>query len=298
MKNLFSKLILAILLLFIGNASYAYSPKIIAHRGGSKEFPENTLIAFEKALEAGVDGIELDVQLSKDEIVMLYHPRDLSLSTEANGSIGDFNLAALKELDAAYNFDPQGNKSFPKRGQGYQIATLVEVLDKFPQQEIIVDLKSLPANKLINAIIKLVDEKQAWGRLVFYSTNEEHLEYFKQHKPEARLFENRLKTRQRLLTMRNEHVCCCKADSNYIGFELSREMVVEEAFALGKSTNKIHFKLWDNDAVECVKNSTNKSSKIFLFGINSKLAYEEAKKLKAYAIFTDEPAYLIKVIKP
>lgn len=290
------RLYLMFFLIITSISSYAHSPKIIAHRGGGVDFPENTIIAFDNALKAGADGIELDVQLSKDGEVMIYHPRDLSTLTEAKGAIDEFNANELRKLDAAYNFDPKNNKSFPQRGKGYKIATFSEVLDKFPNQEIIVDLKSLPADKLIDAIIKLVDEKQAWDRLIFYSTSEEHLDYFKQHKPEAKLFESRTQTRQRLLTLRNEGLCCCKNyNAKYVGFELDREMLVEESFALGKSTNKIHFRLWDQKAIDCIKNSTHKY--IFLFGINTKQDYEEAKQLNVDAIFTDKPISLMKDVE-
>lgn len=271
-KNHCLKSILLIYLILITSLSYAYSPKIIAHRGGGQEFPENTILAFEQSLAAGSDGIELDVQLSKDEVVILYHPRNLP-----QGKVSDFTA---KEI----------------MNKNQNIPTLAEVLDKFPHTEIIVDLKSLPADKLIDAIIKLANEKKAWNRLVFYSTNDEHLDYFKKHQPKARVFENRTQTRERLLKLRNENICCCmNKKGQYVGFELAREMQVEESFALGKSNNTIHFKLWDKQAIECVQNSLN-NPKIYLFGVNNKSAYEEAKRLNAYAIFTDKPAALIKEI--
>jgi glycerophosphoryl diester phosphodiesterase len=283
-----SKLII-LFIITMAVSSYACSPKIVAHRGGSKSLPENSINAFDNALKLGADLIEVDVQLTKDDEVVLYHPRDLSVLTEAKGSISEVNLNELKNLDAAYNFDPKGDKSFPERGKGYKIATLAEILDEFPNQEIIVDLKSLPANKLIESIIKLVDKKKAWDRLIFYSTNDDHLKYLMKNKPEARLFENRAQTRERLLVFRNQNTCCCqKNDSRYIGFELDREMLVEESFALGKSSNKIHFRLWDKDVIECIKASTTEDIKIFLFGINSKQDYEEAKRLNVYAVFTDK----------
>ena len=160
--------------------SYTVFPKIIAHRGGKNNFPENTIVAFENAINVGSDGIEIDVQLSKDGIVVLYHPNDLASQTNGKGLISAWNYQDLEALDAAYNFDPKSNKSFPERGKGYKIPAFAEVLNKFPNLEIIVDLKSLPVKPLVDAIIKLVDEKNAWQRLIFYSTNIEHLNYFKE----------------------------------------------------------------------------------------------------------------------
>jgi glycerophosphoryl diester phosphodiesterase len=263
-----------ILLVFISNTAFAHSPKIFAHRGGSQEFSENTISAFEESIKAGADGIELDVQLTKDGVVVLYHPREL-----ANKEISELTLAELQKINL-------------------QIPTLVEIIDKFPGIEIVVDLKSLPANELIDSITKLVDQKNAWDRLVFYSTNDEHIDYLKEKKPSTKVFENRKFTRERLLKMRNENICCCvNKSTKYAGFELNRDMVVEESFALGKSNNKINFKLWDPKSMQCFNNSLQNPAKIFLFGINSKEAYKQAKELGAYAVFTDKPKALIESIK-
>ncbi|MEK6733775.1 MAG: glycerophosphodiester phosphodiesterase family protein [Pseudomonadota bacterium] len=273
MLNSFIKYI--VLIFFISSSAFAHSPKIFAHRGGGKEFPENTILAFEESIKAGADGIELDVQVTKDKLVVLYHPRYIN----EKAAVSDFNYVALQKINP-------------------QIPTLEEVIDKFPNAEIIVDLKSLPKEDLIDSVIKLVDKKNAWSRLIFYSTNDEHIEYLKQKKPNAMVFESRKLTRERLLKMRNEDTCCCiDKTSQYAGFELNREMIVEESFVLGKSNNKISFKLWDPKAMQCFNNSLQNPARIFLFGINNKKDYEEAKDLGAYAVFTDRPKALIELIK-
>jgi glycerophosphoryl diester phosphodiesterase len=292
------KAILATVTVFCVSSSYAYSPKIMAHRGGKSNFPENTIYAFEQALQIGSDGLEIDVQVTKDEIVVLYHPHDLSVLTNGSGPVSAMSYKKIYMLDAAYNFDPSGDKLYPERGNGHRIPTLSQVLEKFPDIEIIVDLKSVPTKSLIDAVIRVVNEKNAWDKLIFYSTNDEHLQYLKQVKPYANLFESRKTTRQRLLSLRNEGLCCCKDNSShFVGFELAREMVVEESFMLGTDRNKIRFKLWDQKAVECAKETKGNDLKIYLFGINKIQDYNEAKKLGAYAIFTDTPSTIIKQLQ-
>ena len=69
-----------------------------AHRGFSGQFPENTMLAFEKAVEAGADGIELDVQLSKDGEVVVIHDEELSRTTNGTGFVKDYTLKQLKKL--------------------------------------------------------------------------------------------------------------------------------------------------------------------------------------------------------
>lgn len=73
---------------------------IYAHRGSSGKYPENTMLAFEKAVEEGCDGIELDVQLTKDGRVVVIHDEDVMRTTGAEGAVRDYTLEELKKLDA------------------------------------------------------------------------------------------------------------------------------------------------------------------------------------------------------
>jgi len=93
----------------------------VAHRGASGSFPENTLLAFEKAIEARAEMIELDCQLSGDGHIVVYHDERLHRTTGARGAVKDKTLVELKKLDAG----KWRKKSFC----GQQILTLEEVLD-------------------------------------------------------------------------------------------------------------------------------------------------------------------------
>jgi len=74
--------------------------KVFAHRGFSGKYPENTMLSFEKALEAGADGIELDIHLSKDNEVMVIHDESLERTTGRVGLVGDFTRAELENINA------------------------------------------------------------------------------------------------------------------------------------------------------------------------------------------------------
>lgn len=73
---------------------------VIAHRGFSGLYPENTMLAFEKAIEVGADGIELDVHLSKDGQVMIMHDEALKRTTGLDGVISDYTRAELEKISA------------------------------------------------------------------------------------------------------------------------------------------------------------------------------------------------------
>ena len=74
-------------------------PLIIAHRGWSGRYPENTLIAFEKALELPVDGIEFDLRLTADDRIVVSHEPKVDLRSNGTGTIAEMTLAELKKLD-------------------------------------------------------------------------------------------------------------------------------------------------------------------------------------------------------
>ena len=93
---------------------------IIAHRGASAYYPENTLPSFEGAIAMGADMVELDVQLTSDKEVVVFHDEKISRCTDGRGKIADHTLAKLKKLDAGSWFD--------KKFQNTRIPTLAEVL--------------------------------------------------------------------------------------------------------------------------------------------------------------------------
>ncbi len=91
---------------------------IYAHRGASLSAPENTLAAFLAAIEAGADGIELDIQSSQDRVPVVIHDRELARTTGARGTTDGLPVAELQKLDA---------------GAGERIPTLAEVLAVVPE---------------------------------------------------------------------------------------------------------------------------------------------------------------------
>lgn len=80
--------------------------QIIAHRGSKGTRPENTLLAFQAALDAGADGIETDVQLSRDHQMIIMHDEQVDRTTTGTGLVRELTLAQLKALDAGIRVDP------------------------------------------------------------------------------------------------------------------------------------------------------------------------------------------------
>ena len=96
-------------------------PWIIAHRGASGHAPENTLAAFERAVELGAVFIETDLRLTRDARFVAIHDSTLERTTNGQGKVQDFTLAELRQLDAGSWFGPEF--------AGQRIPTLDEILE-------------------------------------------------------------------------------------------------------------------------------------------------------------------------
>lgn len=114
-------------------------PQVFAHRGGCDLGPENTIAAFDIGMGTGADGLELDVHLSADGVVVVHHDPTLDRTTDATGPLAARTAAELARVDAGYRFVRDG--AFPFRGTGNGIPTLAEVLRRYPGVPIIVEMK-------------------------------------------------------------------------------------------------------------------------------------------------------------
>jgi glycerophosphoryl diester phosphodiesterase len=114
-------------------------PQVFAHRGGCALGPENTLAAFDIGVQAGADGLELDVHLSADGVPVVHHDSMLDRTTSASGPLAVRTSAELARVDAGCRFAASGE--FPFRHQGVGIPSLGDVLRKYPDVPIIIEMK-------------------------------------------------------------------------------------------------------------------------------------------------------------
>ena len=87
--------------------------KVFGHRGFSGEYPENTMLAFQKAVEAGCEGIELDVQLTKDLVPVIMHDEKVDRTTDGSGYIYDLKIRQTSDSDSerVFGVDGRGGRS-------------------------------------------------------------------------------------------------------------------------------------------------------------------------------------------
>ena len=79
----------------------------IAHRGFSSQYPENTLLAFQKALDLGVTWIEFDLQITQDGHLVVMHDRTVDRTTNGVGTVSDLTLSRVQALNAGEKFSPE-----------------------------------------------------------------------------------------------------------------------------------------------------------------------------------------------
>lgn len=121
----------------------AHRPLVYAHRGGAALRPENTIASFDNGLSLGADGLELDVHLSRDGVVVVHHDRTLDRTTNARGPVSAQSADELAAVDAGHWFRGQGDGAaqFPFRGQGLGVPRLRDVLGRYPGIPMIIELK-------------------------------------------------------------------------------------------------------------------------------------------------------------
>jgi len=154
----------------------------IAHRGSSGSYPENTRLAFEKAMEAGADMIEMDCQLSKDGHVVVFHDERLQRTTGAKGYVKDKTLRQLKKLDAGAWF----KKSF----KGEKVLTLEEVMEIVAgKADLNLEIKHVPRGPvgLELKILFILSHYDYLERAIFSSFDYRSLGRVRELAPDARI---------------------------------------------------------------------------------------------------------------
>lgn len=154
--------------------------KIIGHRGGAAGYPENTLASFKKAVELGADGVEFDVQLTKDKEVVVIHDELIDRTMSGSGLVKDHTLSELRQLNAGEFFSSEFKEE--------KIPTLAEVLEVVQDLEVInIELKNyLPYPELEEKVLRLVDQFELREKVIISSFNHYSLQKVKKLQPEIK----------------------------------------------------------------------------------------------------------------
>ena len=157
---------------------------VMAHRGGSGLWPENTMLAFERARDLGVDVIEIDVQSTADDVLVVMHDATVERTTNGTGRINDLTLAEVKRLDAGYRWSTDGMKTFPWRGQGLSVPTLEEVFTRLPEMRFNIEPKQ-ESPSLAKPLCRMIRGKGMVNKITVGSFRQTVLDEFRRECPEV-----------------------------------------------------------------------------------------------------------------
>jgi glycerophosphoryl diester phosphodiesterase len=158
-------------------------PSVFAHRGGAGLAPENTMPAFDNGLAFGVDGLELDIRLSRDGVPVVVHDPTVDRTTNGTGAVADMTAAELADLDAGYRFGRDG--VFPFRGQGIGVPALGGVLDRYQRVPLLVELKTADP-RLASLVVDQIRAVDGIGRITVGSFHQGALDAVRACEPRIR----------------------------------------------------------------------------------------------------------------
>ncbi len=154
---------------------------VLAHRGYSSKAPENTMAAFELALQKGSHGLELDVHLSKDREVVVIHDHVLDRTTNGTGLVEEHTFAELRQLDAGAWFAPEF--------EGERIPTLDQVCELVKGKNLLLNVEmkaALGFEKLNERLVQVLTSHGVEEQVIVSSFNHYSLAHLKQIRPELR----------------------------------------------------------------------------------------------------------------
>ena len=194
---------------------------VAAHRGWCSDYPENTMLAFKKAVEIGVDQLETDVRVTKDNELVLIHDATVDRTTNGSGKVRDFTLAELKELDA---------------GRGEKIPTFIEFMEfikDHPTMTLDIELKERPdeidaevSYAITDRVLKIIDDYGFTDRVVINTFSAQLHEYINDK------YANKYRQHVYFPVMHMKHTerdplddayCCCMFKAFYSTVNMARK---------------------------------------------------------------------------
>ena len=158
---------------------------VAAHRGWCEKYPENTMLAFEKAIDLGVDQLETDLRMTRDGAIVLMHDADVARTTDGQGNVWELTLEQIRALDAGIKKGPEF--------AGCKVPTLDEFLELVKQNPTLTidfEFKNIysgvdteTGNEAIDRILAMIDRAGVTDRCVVNSFTAPIHEYIQDKYP-------------------------------------------------------------------------------------------------------------------
>lgn len=236
--------------------------KVFAHRGSSGTHPENTLAAFRAAAALPIDGVEIDVHLTKDGEVVVIHDEKINRTTNGKGYVKDMTLEELQQYDAGSWFSEEWG--------GERVPTLDEVLDIYEgtSHRLNIEIKSdiFPYDGLVEKVLTIANNRGMADRLLLSSFNHEDV----------------------------RHIC---RETEVKSAVLASQIYVDiYDYARVIGTKQVHVSL-PGAFRKMTTDALIKGAIVYVYTVN-KLEYaEQLKQIGIHGIFTDYPERMLEALK-
>ncbi len=236
--------------------------KIFAHRGSSGTHPENTLAAFRAAAALPIDGVEIDVHLTKDGEVVVIHDEKINRTTNGKGYVKDMTLEELQQYDAGSWFSEEWG--------GERVPTLDEVLEIYEgtSHRLNIEIKSdiFPYDGLVEKVLTIANNRGMSDRLLLSSFNHEDV----------------------------RHIC---RETEVKSAMLASQIYVDiYDYARVIGTKQVHVSL-PGAFRKMTTDALIKGAIVYVYTVN-KLEYaEQLKQIGIHGIFTDYPERMLEALK-
>ncbi len=218
-------------------------PLIIAHRGASAVAPENTLAAFQRAIEEGADGLEFDVRLAKDGVPIVFHDAQLRRIANRNVSVIKFTAEELQTLDVGSWFNLKYPKKANEKFSRETIPTLEQFLSFLGDYRglLYLELKCKEAeiSTLVKNVTEIVKKSKLFPNIIIKSFKLKAVTETNKILPEVRtaaLFAPEVMTILRKQIRLIEKARECHADELSLHFSLATHKIVKRAEKQGMPT--------------------------------------------------------------
>jgi glycerophosphoryl diester phosphodiesterase len=252
-------------------------PLIMAHRGDPNQAPENSLEAMRAALQIGADSLETDVRLTKDNQLVLFHDEGLKRTTGISGSVNQRTLAELRKLDLGHSYSLDG-QTFPFRGKGFQIVTIEEAFEAFPDTKINIDMKDTNT-AASEKLAKAIEEYNRHESVVIASFIPKQLERFRRILPDVATCAHPKEVRRFVIGLKLHAIRVFSSHLRFRAFQVpikyGATQVVSPKF---------------------VREAHKRNIAVHVWTINDRHTMEWLMDIEVDGIFTDEPSLMRTVL--
>jgi len=251
-------------------------PLLFSHRGANRIFPENTIPAFNLAIENGVDVLETDVRLTIDNQLVLFHDETLERMVGQAGSVRQISMNEIQKLNVGFNF--QRANEFPYRTRPISIPTIEALFETFPKMKFNIDIKDQEF-QAADLLWNIIQRKNLSEQVLVGSFYSNIIKYFRKI------------SQGKVATSAAKHEMWYWGLSHQLGFSLPL-IPPMDAFQI-----PTRYKMFDLTTVRFIQQTHKKNIYIHYWTINDPQEMVRLFEAGADGIMSDEPALLVQTYR-